>query len=49
MASAKEHLERFKRLETDRANFDEQWQDGADYAITLLVSRQIRPVVLGGE
>lgn len=33
MASAKEHIERMKRLETDRANFDEQYQDCADYAM----------------
>ena len=33
MASAKEHIERLKRLETDRANFDEQYQDCADYAM----------------
>ena len=30
---AKEHIERMKRLETDRANFDEQFQDCADYAM----------------
>lgn len=33
MATAKEHIERMKRLETDRANFDEQYQDCADYAM----------------
>ncbi len=32
-ATAKEHIERMKRLETDRANFDEQYQDCADYAM----------------
>ncbi len=32
-ATAKEHIERMKRLETDRANFDEQFQDCADYAM----------------
>ncbi len=31
--SAKEHLERMKRLETDRANFDEQYQNCADYVM----------------
>ncbi len=30
---AKEHIERMKRLETDRSNFDEQYQDCADYAM----------------
>ncbi len=30
---AKEHIERMKRLETDRANWDEQYQDCADYAM----------------
>ena len=33
MATAKEHIERMKKLETDRANFDEQYQDCADYAM----------------
>ncbi len=33
IATAKEHIERMKRLETDRANFDEQYQDCADYAM----------------
>ena len=33
MATAKQHIERMKRLETDRANFDEQYQDCADYAM----------------
>jgi phage pi2 protein 07 len=33
MASAKEHLERFKRLESERTNWDDQWQDCADYAM----------------
>ncbi len=32
-ATAKEHIERMKRLETDRVNFDEQYQDCADYAM----------------
>lgn len=32
-ATAKEHIERMKRLETDRSNFDEQFQDCADYAM----------------
>ena len=32
-ASAKEHIERMKRLETDRANFDAQFQDCADYVM----------------
>ena len=31
--TAKEHIERMKRLETDRANFDEQYQDCADYVM----------------
>lgn len=31
--TAKEHLERFKKLETDRTNWDEQWQDCSDYAM----------------
>jgi len=33
MATAKEHIERMKKLEADRANFDEQYQDCADYAM----------------
>jgi len=33
MATAKDHIERMKKLETDRANFDEQYQDCADYAM----------------
>ncbi len=32
-ASAKEHIERMKRLETDRTNWDSQYQDCADYAM----------------
>ena len=32
-ATAKEYIERMKKLETDRANFDEQFQDAADYAM----------------
>ncbi len=32
-ATAKQYIERMKRLETDRANFDEQFQDSADYAM----------------
>lgn len=32
MATAKQYIERMKRLETDRANFDEQFQDATDYA-----------------
>jgi hypothetical protein len=32
-ATAKDHIERMKKLETDRANFDEQYQDCADYAM----------------
>ena len=31
-ATAKQYIERMKRLETDRANFDEQYQDCTDYA-----------------
>ncbi len=31
--TAKEHIERMKRLETDRANFDAQFQDCADYVM----------------
>ncbi len=31
-ATAKQYIERMKRLETDRANFDEQYQDATDYA-----------------
>jgi hypothetical protein len=31
-ASAKQYIERMKRLETDRANFDELYQDATDYA-----------------
>jgi len=33
MESAKEHIERMKKLETDRTNFDSQFQDCADYAM----------------
>ena len=33
MATAKEHIERMKRLETERSNWDEQYQDCADYAM----------------
>lgn len=33
MADAKQYIERMKKLETDRANFDEQWQDSVDYAM----------------
>ena len=32
-ATAKAHIERMKKLETDRTNFDEQYQDCADYAM----------------
>ena len=32
-ATAKEYIERTKKLETDRANFDCQFQDSADYAM----------------
>ncbi|KKM84245.1 hypothetical protein LCGC14_1301260, partial [marine sediment metagenome] len=32
-ATAKEHIERMKRLETDRANFDQQFQNCADYVM----------------
>ena len=33
MATAKQYIERMKRLETDRVNFDEQWQDSTYYAM----------------
>ena len=32
-ATAEQYIERMKRLETDRANFDCQFQDSADYAM----------------
>ncbi len=33
MSTAKEHIERMKKLESDRSNWDEQFQDCADYVM----------------